>query len=177
LAKIPPNNLGFQKAQNQMVEISVTVSWQRNLQNPVSEFLAHKYSRGHSWCFDGGAEINASASPDIVPLPWSVAENVDPEEAFVASLSSCHMLFFIDFAARQGLKLDTYQDHAQGFMGQNNAGKTIIDKVILNPVVTLTEALPANSPSIADIHRKAHDCCFIANSVLAEVIINSSPGE
>ena len=112
-----------------MSEYVATVSWERGEQN----FCEDEYSRGHTWAFDGGLEVPASASPDIVPSPWSVAENVDPEEAFVASISSCHMLFFLSLAARRKIVVDSYADNAVGFMEQRTDGKIAMTKVILRP--------------------------------------------
>ncbi len=106
-----------------MSQYTATIKWQRGGQN----FLDDDYSRGHTWEFDGGLSVPASASPDIVPLPKSVAENVDPEEAFVASLSSCHMLFFLSIAARKGYIVDNYDDSAIGCMEKNsNFAKVIL---------------------------------------------------
>jgi len=144
-----------------------TISWKRNDQ----DFLANKYSRAHRWQFDGGTEIQASASPHIVPLPWSVAENVDPEEAFVASLSSCHMLFFLDFAKQAGFQVDSYEDNAQGKMGKNSRGSNSITRVILKPVTEFSGANLPTRDEIAHIHHQAHQQCFIANSVTTEITL------
>ncbi len=132
-------------------------------------FTDNKYGRGHEWAFDGGITVAASASPDIVPLPMSVAENVDPEEAFVASLSSCHMLFFLDIAARSGFVIDEYTDAAIGRLGKNAEGRTAITKVVLRPnAVYSGERIPDQS-KIEKMHHRAHELCFIANSIKTEV--------
>jgi len=110
-----------------MSHYSATISWERN----GEDFLKNKYSRGHIWRFDGGVEIPASASPQIVPLPWSVAENVDPEEAYVASVSSCHMLFFLSIAANMGYQIDSYVDEASGDMDKNSDGKYFVSRITL----------------------------------------------
>jgi organic hydroperoxide reductase OsmC/OhrA len=148
-----------------MAEHTATVVWQRGNQ----PFIDNAYSRGHEWSFDGGATVPASASPDIVPLPMSVAENVDPEEAFVASLSSCHMLFFLSIAARRGYIIDSYTDAAIGYTGQID-GRTAVTKVILEPRISFAGEKIPTAEEIQKMHEKAHDLCFIANSVRTEVI-------
>ncbi len=148
-----------------MSEYVATIRWQRGAQH----FIDSKYSRGHEWDFDGGMTIPASASPDIVPLPMSVAENVDPEEAFVASLSSCHMLFFLDIAARSGFVIDEYTDAATGYMEKNAGGKTAITKVVLRPNAAYSGERIPDRKEIEKMHHHAHELCFIANSVKTEV--------
>jgi organic hydroperoxide reductase OsmC/OhrA len=152
-----------------MAEHTATVVWQRGNQ----PFIDNAYSRGHEWSFDGGATVPASASPDIVPLPMSVAENVDPEEAFVASLSSCHMLFFLSIAARRGYIIDSYTDAAIGYTGQID-GRTAVTKVILEPRISFAGEKIPTAEEIQKMHEKAHDLCFIANSVRTEVITRTS---
>ena len=148
-----------------MSEHVVTIRWQRGDQN----FSDDKYSRGHEWEFDGGITVSASASPDIVPLPLSIAENVDPEEAFVASLSSCHMLFFLTIAAKSGFVIDEYTDAAIGRLGKNADGKRAITKVILRPSATYSGERIPDWEEIEKMHQRAHEMCFIANSVTSEV--------
>ncbi len=148
-----------------MSEYVATIRWQRD----GHSFTDNKYSRGHEWIFDGGAKIPASASPDIVPLPMSVAENVDPEEAFVASLSSCHMLFFLHIAASSGFVIDDYTDEAVGRMGKNADGKIVITKVMLRPNATYSGERIPDREKIEKMHHLAHEQCFIANSVKTEV--------
>ena len=121
-----------------MSEYRATIEWQRGDQ----AFLDNRYSRGHSWLFDGGARIAASSSPQVVPVPLSIEENVDPEEAFIASLSSCHMLFFLYFAAKGGFVLDSYVDDATGIVGKNAEGKLAVTKVTLNPVTRFSRIAP-----------------------------------
>lgn len=128
-------------------------------------FSDNAYSRGHQWEFDGGAIVPASASPDIVPLPMSIAENVDPEEAFIASISSCHMLFFLSIAARRGFLIDDYVDEAIGVMGKRNDGRTAVTNVTLRPRATYSGEKIPDANQIAKMHRRAHELCFIANSV------------
>jgi organic hydroperoxide reductase OsmC/OhrA len=148
-----------------MSEYVATIRWQRGDQM----FTDNKYSRGHEWAFDGGIMVAASASPDIVPLPMSVAENVDPEEAFVASLSSCHMLFFLDIAARSGFVIDEYTDAAIGHLGKNDEGRTAITKVVLRPNVAYSGERVPDQSKIEKMHHRAHELCFIANSIKTEV--------
>jgi organic hydroperoxide reductase OsmC/OhrA len=147
-----------------------TVVWQRGSQ----PFTDNAYSRAHEWRFDGGATVAASASPDVVPLPMSVAENVDPEEAFVASLASCHMLFFLSIAAKRGYVIDSYTDAALGYTGKNEDGKVAVTKVVLEPRVSFIGENVPTAEQIQAMHEKSHDLCFIANSVRTEVIVRTS---
>ncbi len=149
-----------------MSEYVATIQWERGAQ----KFSDRKYSRAHEWRFDGGLTVAASASPEIVPLPMSVAENVDPEEAFVASLSSCHLLFFLDLAARDGYIIDAYTDEAIGQMEKDAAGKTWIAKVVLRPKISFSGDKLPDRAKIEALHHRAHDLCFIANSVKTEVV-------
>lgn len=150
-----------------MSEHTATVIWQRGEQ----AFTDNAYSRAHRWEFDGGAAIDASASPDVVPLPMSVAEHVDPEEAFVASLASCHMLFFLSLAANRGFVVDSYTDAALGYTERNEKGRTAITRVTLEPKVTFSEGKVPTADELEKLHHKAHDLCFIANSVITEIDI------
>jgi organic hydroperoxide reductase OsmC/OhrA len=155
-----------------MATYRATISWRRN----GAVFTDNRYSREHSWAFDGGTEIRASASPHVVPLPFSVEDAVDPEEAFVASLSSCHMLWFLSLAAKAGFAVDRYSDVAEGVMAKNAEGKLAMTKVTLRPDVTFAgERLPSES-EINALHHKAHDECFIANSVRTEVLCKPVTG-
>ncbi len=149
-----------------MSKYTVTVKWQRDGQ----DFLDDNYSRGHTWEFDGGLSVPASASPQIVPLPKSVAENVDPEEAFIASLSSCHMLFFLAVAAQEGYVIDNYVDSAVGYMARNDQGRMAMTKVVLRPKVVFSGDTQPTAEQIEKIHERSHEQCFIANSVKAKVI-------
>ena len=151
-----------------MSTYTATVRW--NCDASREGFTKGQYSRAHEWSFDGGAIVPASASPHIVPAPWSDAAGVDPEEAFVASLSSCHMLFFLDFARRQGLAIENYVDEAEGVMEQGADGKFRMTRVTLRPHVTWSDD-PPDGATIADLHDRAHEACFIANSVTTEVIV------
>lgn len=149
-----------------MSKYVATVSWERGHE----PFTDNAYSRGHSWSFDGGLSIPASSSPDIVPLPFSIAENVDPEEAFVASISSCHMLFFLSLAAARGIVVDQYTDNATGLMEKRPDGRTAMTTVILRPSARYSgENLP-DRRQLEKLHHRAHEMCFIANSVTAEIV-------
>ena len=133
------------------------------------DFLNDRYSRAHDWIFDGGHIVPASASPHIVPLPNSVAENVDPEEAFIASLSSCHMLFFLSLAMKRGILVEEYIDEAEGVMEKNDSGRIAITRVTLRPRASYGGETP-DPEQVRKLHHRAHDLCFIANSVRSEVI-------
>jgi organic hydroperoxide reductase OsmC/OhrA len=146
-----------------MSEYKVTVQWERKDQ----PFTDNRYSRGHSWVFDG-LTIPGSSSPHIVPN-HSNAEAVDPEEAFVASLSSCHMLFFLSISATRGFRVDSYSDDAVGILAKNEERKLVMSKVTLHPSVVFSgERLPTRL-EIEEIHHASHDQCFIANSVKTTV--------
>ncbi len=150
-----------------MSEYVATIRWQRGEQ----KFVDDRYSRGHQWEFDGGATVPASASPSIVPLPMSVAENVDPEEAFVASVSSCHMLFFLSLAAKRGFVIDEYLDEAVGHLGKSDDGKMVMTRVVLRPDTSWSGKKVPSQRQIEKMHHRAHDLCFIANSVTSEVVL------
>ena len=148
-----------------MSEFTATIEWQRD----GATFTDNRYSRGHSWRFDGGVEVPASSSPHSVRLPYSVAEAVDPEEAFVAALSSCHMLWFLSIAAKRGFAVERYRDEAVGIMARNAAGKLAMTQVTLRPVVTFCGDERPSAAEHAALHHEAHEECFIANSVKTEV--------
>ena len=148
-----------------MSHYSATVVWERG----DRDFLGNAYSRGHEWRFDGGLTVPASSSPDIVPLPMSVAENVDPEEAFVASLSSCHMLFFLSLAQRRKIVVDRYTDDAVGYLEKREDGRSAMTRVVLRPNCEYAGD-PPDPALIEKLHHKAHELCFIANSVTSEVV-------
>jgi organic hydroperoxide reductase OsmC/OhrA len=155
-----------------MPEHRATVIWRRG----EGDFAKGHYSRGHIWRFDG-AEVTASASPSVVPLPWSSAEAVDPEEAFVASLSACHMLTFIDIARHHGFVVDSYEDDAVGVLSRNESGHRWISAVTLNPRIAFSGKQPSPD-DLAAMHHRAHLNCFIANSVRSAVTVAgvASPG-
>ena len=150
-----------------MSTYTATIRWARD---PGTDFTKGQYSRAHSWEYDGGLTIPASPSPHIVPAPWNDPNGVDPEEVFVASLSSCHMLFFVDFARRQGLTIDEYVDEAEGVLEKRADGKMWMSTVTLHPRVSWG-GTPPDEAAIADLHHRAHEACFIANSVTTEVTV------
>jgi organic hydroperoxide reductase OsmC/OhrA len=147
-----------------------TVLWQRGNQ----PFTDNKYTRGHVWRFDEGIEVPASSSPFVVPA-YSLAAAVDPEEAFVASLSSCHMLFFLNFAARAGFHIDSYEDAAIGEMAKNESGKVYVARVTLSPRIVFSGDKRPSEADVAALHHTSHEECFIANSVKTEIVTAVMP--
>ncbi len=150
-----------------MSEHTAQVVWTRGADEA---FVDNQYSRGHEWLFDGGATMLASSSPHVVPLPYSVAEHVDPEEAFVASLSSCHMLFFLAIAAKKKSVVEQYTDNAFGVMENNSAGNMAMTRVTLRPYVKFSGAIQPSIKQLERMHHLSHQQCFIANSVNTEII-------
>jgi len=148
-----------------MARYTADILWQRGDQ----DFLRNRYSRRHSIRFDGGVELPGSSSPHVVPLPYSDASAVDPEEAFVASLSSCHMLWFLSLAAQGGFCVDRYSDAAEGTMAKNAEGRMAMTVVTLHPDAVFSgDRLPTRE-EIEALHHRAHEECFIANSVKTDV--------
>ena len=150
-----------------MSEYSAKISWFRNVDE---DYIDNQYSREHEWSFDGGTTVPASSSPHVVPLPYSVEANVDPEEAFVASLSSCHMLFFLSIAAKRKFVVDEYLDNAIGIMEKDNSGKLMMTKVTLRPSVKFSGNIQPTTEQLEKMHHQSHEQCFIANSVKTDVI-------
>ncbi|MGD9844033.1 MAG: OsmC family protein [Variibacter sp.] len=148
-------------------EYSATIVWTRG----DAAFTDNRYSRGHTWKFDG-LEVPGSSAPSSVRLPYSVAEAVDPEEALVAAVSSCHMLFFLSFAAKDGLVVDRYEDAARGVMTKNENGKFYVSTITLNPAVTFSGAKRPAQADVDALHHRSHEECFIANSVKSEIVVN-----
>lgn len=148
-----------------MSEYTATVHWNRN----GAPFLDKRFSREHTWTFDGGLEVRASASPHVVRAPMSVEEAVDPEEAFVASLASCHMLTFLFVAASRGFVIDSYSDEAAGTLAKDAAGKLAMTRVILRPRVTFSGDRRPSPDERDTLHHEAHEGCFIAQSVKTDV--------
>jgi organic hydroperoxide reductase OsmC/OhrA len=150
-----------------MSEHRATVRWVF----PGGDFLKGRYSREHTWTFDGGVTVPASPSPSAVPAPYSNPAHVDPEEAYVASISSCHMLTFLFLASRQGFLVERYEDDAVGVMRKNERGAIWVSAVTLNPrIVYGGEKRPAPADE-ERLHHLAHEQCFIANSVKTEIIV------
>jgi organic hydroperoxide reductase OsmC/OhrA len=144
-----------------------TVIWTRPADAP---FTDNRYPRAHEWRFDGGAVVPASSSPHSVRVPLSDPAAVDPEEALVAALSSCHMLFFLSYAAKAGFVVDRYEDQAVGELGRNARGATAIVKVRLRPRITWQGAAPS-AEQLEELHHRSHESCYIANSVTADVVV------
>jgi len=139
---------------------------------PESDFLAGSYSRAHTWQFDGGLTVRAAASPHNVPAPHTDVTAIDPEEAFVVSVASCHMLTFLFLAFRAGLAITEYSDDATGEISVNEEGASWISSVKLHPRIVLAPGTTAPAPGlIAHLHHEAHAQCFIANSIKSSVHI------
>jgi organic hydroperoxide reductase OsmC/OhrA len=148
---------------------TATVSWSRGDQ----PFADGQYSRGHMIAFDGGVSIAGSSSPQSVRLPLSKEDAADPEEMLVAALSSCHMLFFLDLARRAGFVIDEYIDQPEGLMGKDERGRAAITKITLKPAIVFSGDKRPSAADLNDLHHKAHEACYIANSIHAEVVIGS----
>ncbi len=151
-----------------MKEFEATVAWRRD----NGPFADQRYSRRHEWRFDGGARVPASSSPLSVPVPMSDPAAVDPEEALVAAASSCHMLFFLAFAAQRGFVVDSYTDQAVGYLEKDANGVIAITRIALRPAIvfSLTPPTPAE---LAAIHHHAHSRCYIANSIKGEIVVEA----
>jgi organic hydroperoxide reductase OsmC/OhrA len=149
-------------------EYRATIAWRRD----GEDYAKGRYSRAHEWRFDGGITVPASASPGVVPLPFSREDAVDPEEAFIAALSSCHMLTFVDLARRAGIVVDSYEDEAVGVMERIAPGKFAVTRVTLKPRIVFQHAAPEKA-QLDDLHHQAHELCFIANSVKTEITIEA----
>lgn len=150
-----------------MSEYTARINWQRN----GAHFLDKRYSRAHAWTFDGGVTVPASSSPHIVRVPMSDPANVDPEEAFVAALSSCHMLFFLSISAGRRFVVDEYTDEPVGTMEQDDAGKWMMTKVLLRPHVSFSGERAPDQAELEELHHQAHAACFLANSVKTKIMI------
>jgi organic hydroperoxide reductase OsmC/OhrA len=153
-----------------MSEHIVTVSWTNRA---GADFLKRKYSREHSWIFDGGTVVAASSSPSVVPVPYSNPVCVDPEEAFIASVSSCHMLWFLSLAADADLLVESYRDEAVGVMSKNENGTLWISEITLRPLILYGERQPAGEEE-RRLHHESHERCFIANSIKTAVRVAAS---
>lgn len=146
---------------------TAVIRWQRQANEIFSD---NQYSRAHVWLFDGGVTVPASSSPQVVPLPLSVEENVDPEEAFIAALSSCHMLVFLSIAAKRRYVIDSYVDEAIGELTAGENGKEWVSKVVLRPRIVFSGDKQPTREQLGKMHHLAHENCFIANSVKTEVV-------
>ena len=152
-----------------MAQHQATIRWQRS----GDDFLKGKYSREHTWSFDGGVTLPASASPAVVPVPFSNPAHVDPVEAFVAAASSCHMLSFVYLAARQGFQVDSYEDTAVGTMTKNERGIPWVSSIQLNPKIVFSGEKRPTPEELQHLHHLAHDQCYIANSIKTQVTVNA----
>jgi len=148
-------------------EHHATVIWSRG----DAAFVDNRYNRAHEWRFDGGAVVGAAASPHNVRAPFTDPSRVDPEEALVASVSSCHMLWFLSIAAKRRVVIESYEDAAVGVLGPNAAGKMAIVRVVLRPRIVLGPGSSLTEADLAQIHHEAHEECFIAHSIVAEVVV------
>ena len=148
-----------------MSEHKATISWKRT----GPDFLRGKYSREHTWTFDGGVTVAASASPSVVPAPYSNPAGVDPEEAYVASISSCHMLTYVYLAGREGFQVDSYHDEAAGVMTKNEKGVPWVSLATLHPQIVYSGNKLPTAADEERLHHMAHEQCFIANSIKTEV--------
>ncbi len=153
-----------------MHRYEATISWARN----GAKFSDNRYSRGHEWSFDGGVKVAASSSPTVVPAPYSVVEAVDPEEALVASVSSCHMLWFLSLAARRSFVVESYVDGAYGVMEKNADGKLAFSRITLRPKIQFSAQRSPTAEELERLHHAAHDECYIANSLKCEVVVEAS---
>jgi organic hydroperoxide reductase OsmC/OhrA len=150
-----------------MAEYTSTVRWERG----DARFVDNRYSRRHELRFDGGVSVPGSASPHVVRVPLSDPSAVDPEECFVASLSACHMLWFLSIAAGRGFVVNTYHDDAVGVMAKNADGRLAMTQVTLRPETEFAGAVTPSADEVAAMHHEAHGECFIANSVRSEVVL------
>ena len=154
-----------------MSTYTAQVLWSRGEQ----KFTDGRYSRKYVLRFDGGIEVPGSASPHVVPLPYSAADAIDPEEAFVSSLSSCHMLWFLSIAAKQGFVVERYHDIAEGIMENDSSGKLMMSVVTLHPAVKFSGGRQPTAIELEQLHHQAHEECFIANSVKTEIRFEPQP--
>lgn len=150
-----------------MSEYRANLEWKRS----GADFARGRYSREHAWSFDGGVTVPASASPHVVPTPWSNPAGVDPEEAFVAAIASCHMLTFLWLASREGFVADAYQDAAVGLMSKNERGVAWVSQVTLHPRITWSGEKRPSAGELERLHHHAHEECYIANSVKTVVTV------
>ncbi len=141
---------------------NVKITWTKK---SGESFVDNKYNRSHIWSLDGGLHIDASSSPQVVPLPMSKESAIDPEEAFVASLSSCHMLWFLSNAAGKKFVVESYEDAAKGTLGKNEDGKMAMMEVVLKPKIDFSVDNIPSDAQVDEMHSLAHHKCYIANSV------------
>ena len=145
-----------------------TVDWTLD-----GDFLGRRYSRVHTITFEGGLSVPGTSSPQVVPLPYSVANAMDPEAAFTAALSACHMLWFLDLAAQDGFIVEAYHDEAEGTLAKAADGKWRMTRVALRPAIVFGGGRSPTADHLASLHHRAHEACFIANSVTTEVVVEA----
>ncbi len=150
-----------------MSDHHASVRWAREDQ----PFTDMRYSRAHTWSFDGGVTVRASSSPDHVPVPLSDNSAVDPEEAFVAALASCHMLVFLHLAAKRGISVDAYEDSPTGRVTHTADGHLALTRVALRPCVTFSPGTTLDASDLARLHDEAHHRCFLARALRAELVV------
>lgn len=151
-----------------MHSYTAKVSWKSD--SPET-FTKNRYTRGHTWEFDGGVTVPASSSPHAVRVPFSIEEAVDPEEALVAATASCHMLTFLWVAAKEGFVIDAYEDAAVGELTTGEDGKQWISKITLDPQIEWSGETQPTTQEIAEMHHAAHDGCYIANSIKSAIVV------
>ncbi len=152
-----------------MAEHVATIEWETSA--APEDVKKGRYPRTHRWTFDGGITVDASSSPSVVAVPWSSEAAVDPEEAFVAAIASCHMLSFLCVAAKRGFAPTQYRDRAVGTMTKNEHGVAWVSRVVLSPTINYA-GTPPDAEQLAALHAAAHHECFIANSVKTEIVVN-----
>ncbi|MFM6993360.1 MAG: OsmC family protein [Rhodoferax sp.] len=153
-----------------MSKHSAIIQWQRK----SAIFTDGQYSRVHEWSFDGGTTVPASSSPHVVKIPFSDPTCVDPEEAFIASLSSCHMLFFLSLASKAGYLVESYTDSAEGHMAKNELSKIALTSVTLRPKVIFSGSKQMTESAFQSLHHEAHESCFLASSVKTEIQVEGT---
>lgn len=156
---------------SRMASHVATIEWSTNA--TPADFAKGRYAREHRWSFDGGVTVSGSSSPSVVPLPWSNPASVDPEEAYVAAIASCHMLSFLYVAAKAGFAVASYRDEAVGVLTKNERGVAWVSKVTLAPAIAWSAQAPS-AEELAHLHHRAHEECFIANSVNTEIVVATS---
>jgi len=154
-----------------MTQFTASLSWQRDNQ----PFTDQRYSRAHTWHFDGGLTLPASSSPHSVPVPMSDPAALDPEEALVAAASSCHMLFFLSLAAARGFVVDRYEDEAVGTLARDERGRQAMTRIVLRPRIAFAGTGP-DAALLATLHHEAHARCYIANSLRGEIVVEGIDG-
>jgi organic hydroperoxide reductase OsmC/OhrA len=150
-----------------VAEYVANVTWER----AGARFTDNRYSRRHRWEFDGGLSVPASASPHVVPASLADPGAVDPEEAFVAALSSCHMLWFLSIAAKRGIVINRYRDEAVGYLEKNEDGRLAMTRVVLRPRIDFSGDRMPTLNETDEMHEQAHHACFIATSVRSTVSV------